>query len=94
MLILKDWIFFCLFYAIEAYKWTLIVYIIAGWLVQNRYAGWYVFLSELCEPALAFTRRITGNRLRIEHFDLSPIVLFFGLQLFQILLGFLFQPGG
>ena len=92
MLVLKDWIFWCLFYAIEVYSWTLIVYIIAGWLVQNRYAGWFVFLSELCEPSLGFVRRLTGNRLRIEHVDLSPLVLFFGLQLLQLLLRGLFQP--
>ena len=90
MLILKQYVYLMLTVAIDLYIWTLIIYIIAGLFLTNRYAGWYVFLRELCDPPLKFVRRITRNRLVISNFDLSPILLFIALQLLQSLLGILF----
>ena len=90
MLVLKDFVFFMLYYALECYSWIVLVYCIAGFFVSNRYSGWFVFLQELSEPSLRFIRRITHNRLTVERFDLSPLVLFFGLRLLQILLAKLF----
>ncbi len=61
--------------ALSLYLWIVLIYIIAGWFVQNRHVSWYVFLAELSEPTLSRIRRLTRNRLVIESFDLSPLVL-------------------
>jgi len=84
MLILKEFIFEMLMMSLEVYRWILIVYVIAGYFVTNRYASWYVFLQELSEPSINFVRRITMNRLTIDRMDFSPVVVFFGIILVQL----------
>ena len=69
--------------ALMVYVWIVIVYCIAGFLVQNRHAGWYVFLQELVDPVLARIRRWTKNKLVIENFDLSAIVLLVGIHIIR-----------
>ena len=91
MLILKQYVGLMLLYAIQAYIWLVIVYCIAGFFIRNPYAAWYVFLQELASPPIRFVRRITMNRLVIDRFDLSPIVLLFGLQLLAMVVGHLFR---
>lgn len=81
MLEFKNFIGHMVITALTAYSWIMIVYLIATWFVQNRYAGWFVFLSRLVEPPLAWVRRVTKNRLTIGMLDLSPLILFFGIHL-------------
>ena len=90
MLVLKEFVQNMLLYTIYAYQWVMIIYLLAGWFINNRYAGWYVFMGELVEPPLRFARRITRNRLVIENIDLSPLLVFFGLYLLSILVNALF----
>ena len=92
MLVLKDFVYQMLDIAIWGYTWIVLIYCVAGFFVSNRNAGWFVFLYELAEPSLRFVRRLTGNRLVVERFDLSPLVLFFALKLLQYLLAYLFGP--
>jgi YggT family protein len=69
---------------ISLYKLMLVIYIILGWLeafnVVNRYNqliyGTHNFLFRIIEPVLTPIRRIMPN---FGGFDLSAIVLFFGL---------------
>lgn len=91
MTILITYIYLMLYYAIQTYIWVIIIYCIAGFFVRNRYAGWYRFLQELVGPPLSFIRRATGNRLVIERFDLSPIVLILALKLLGVILANLFH---
>lgn len=84
MLILKDFIYEMLIISIEVYRWILLVYVVAGYFVTNRYASWYVFLQELSDPSINLVRRLTMNRLTIDRMDFSPVVVFFGLVLVQM----------
>lgn len=93
MVMLKDWVYYILYYSVYGYQLLLIAYIILGWIVPDRHASWYVFLSELAEPPLRFVRKITQGRLVVGMLDLSPILLFFGLYLIQALLVMIFRPG-
>lgn len=86
MLAFKDFIFEALIIAIEAYRWLLLIYIVVGYFITNRYASWYVFIQELCEPPINMVRRLSRNRLVIDRMDFSPIIVFFGLMLVQALL--------
>ena len=90
MLVLKKYIFMMLMVSLNIYNWIVIIYCIAGFFVRNRYAGWYVFLSDLVEPPLRLIRRLTQNRLVIDRLDLSPVILILGLQLLASLLRQLF----
>ncbi len=82
----KSYLYSMLAWAIQLYLWMILVYVLAGWFVQNRSVGWFSFLEELVEPALRKTRQLTGNRLVIEHFDLSPLVLCVVIWIIQALL--------
>ncbi|MDJ0836555.1 MAG: YggT family protein [Acidobacteriota bacterium] len=75
--------------ALLVYVWIVIVYCIAGFLVRDRHAGWYVFLQELVDPVLSRIRRWTRNKLVIENFDLSPIVLLVGIEVIRRILLYL-----
>lgn len=90
MIALLHWVGLMLYYAVSIYQVILFIYILLGWFVPDRRASYYVFLAELCEPALRLFRRITQNRLVIGQIDLSPILLFFALQLTQSLIYVLF----
>lgn len=88
--LVKYYLFEMLSWTLQLYSWVVIVYILAGWFVTNRGAGWYVFLEELVEPVLMFIRRVTRNRLIIERIDLSPLLLFVAIRLVEYLLQALF----
>ena len=91
MLILKEFIYLILHYALLLYQGILFVYLLAGWFINNRYAGWYVFMGELVEPPLAWVRKLTRNKLVIENIDLSPILLFLGLSVVERMLFYVFH---
>jgi len=91
MMVLKTYIYLVLNGAIRLYLLMLFVYILAGYFVTNRKAGWFAFLSELCEPPMAWIRKVTKGTLVIGMFDLSPLVLFFGLEILRWLLYYLFM---
>lgn len=79
-----------LLWAVQLYSWLVIVYIILCWVVNDRRAGWFVFLEELVEPVLAWIRKLTRNRLVIERFDLSPLLLFLIIRLVEVGLQWVF----
>ena len=89
MYMLKQWILLMLDAALGVYLLIVFVYCLAGWIIRNREAGWYVFIRELVEPVLSWIRRLTRYKLFIEHIDLSPIALFFIILLLRHLLSLL-----
>ena len=89
MIFLARYVIHMMIAALSLYNTIVFVYIIAGWFVGESRARWYVFLSELCDPALERVRRLTRGKLQIEQFDLSPIALFVIIYILIYLLGHL-----
>lgn len=83
---LKNYVWGMLHYTLVLYFYMMMVYFIAGWFISNRNASWYVFCSELIDPPLNKLRQLTGGKLVIERFDLTPILLIAAVQLAQYLL--------
>lgn len=90
MLALKNFLGQMLIAGVELYIILLIVYCIATFFISNYYAGWYVFLREICEKPLHFCRKITRGKLVIANFDLSPLLLIFALEVVKVLIAKLF----
>lgn len=90
MLVLKEFLFQMIMACLRGYELILFAYCIIGFFITNRYAPWFVFLQEMVEPPLRWIRQITKNRLVIESIDLSPLLLFFGIELLRYLLYALF----
>ena len=86
-MILNMYIFLLIHYAFNIYFYALLVYCIAGFLIQNRHAPWYIFLHEMIDPSLTLIRRLTRNKLVIERIDLSPLVLMLLLQVIEKVIG-------
>lgn len=70
-----------LYQAIEVYKWVLIARILLTWLPSiNWHSQPFRFLREVTDPVMEPFRRLVPP---IGMLDISPIVLFFALQLLQ-----------
>lgn len=91
MMVLKTYFYLLLQSTIRIYIFMLLIYIVAGYFISNRQAKWYIFLAELCEPPMQWLRRITRGKLTIGMFDLTPIILFFGLEILRRILYYLFM---
>ena len=89
MAALKFYILTLILAALSIYTWVIMIYCVASFFVRNRYAAWFVFLSELVQPPLQRIRRWTGNRLVIEGFDLSPVLLIVFIIVLKRILGHL-----
>jgi YggT family protein len=67
-------------WALDAYWWSVVIYVVIGWLEQfniiNRYNnfvyGLHTFLFRVVEPALHPIRRLLPNMTGV---DLSPMAL-------------------
>lgn len=81
MLELKNFIGHMVVATLTGYSWLMMIYLISTWFVQNRYAGWFVFMHRLVDPPLSWLRRVTNNRLTVGMLDLTPLILFFAIQL-------------
>ena len=76
---------------ISLYKFILIIYIIATWLINfniintsNRFIySLMMALYKLCEPSLTIVRKYIPN---FGNIDISPIIVFLLLEFFQRLL--------
>ncbi len=79
-------------WALDAYWWAIVIYIIIGWLEQfnviNRYNnfvyGLHTFLFRGVEPALHPIRRILPN---LGGVDLSPMALILAIWCVSEILG-------
>lgn len=86
MAFLAKYILMMIHTALSMYMFLMFIYILASWFVQRRDAGWFVFMEELCEPTLRWIRRITKDRMRIEQFDLSPLLLWVFIYIAQYII--------
>ena len=83
---------------IDLYKFILIIYIIATWLINfnvintsNQFVySAMAFLYRLCEPSLRLVKKYIPN---FGNIDISPIIVFILLTFFQKILFYYFGPG-
>ena len=68
--------------ALHIYLYSVIIYIILGWIPELRRSKFYAFLGVITEPFLRIFRGI----LVFNGLDLTPMV---GIIIFQALLDFL-----
>jgi YggT family protein len=71
-------------YALRAYYYTLIIYVLMSWIPELRGTKFHQVVSRIAEPYM----RIFRGLLVIGMFDLTPII---GFILFQIGLGYFDQ---
>ena len=86
MIVLKQFIVLSLVWGINLYMFLGIFWAIASFFVVNRYASWFVFLTDLVEPPLRLIRKWTKNKLVFGPLDFSLAVLFMALYGLKILL--------
>lgn len=91
MILLKTYIYLVLESTIRLYTLVLFAYIIFGYFQPSRNAKWYIFLTELAEPPLIWARRITKGKMTIGILDLSPLLVFIGLEILSRILYYLFK---
>jgi len=65
------------------YQYGLYIYLLSSFFPLDRSARWYRFLYQLYAPPLDLIRKLTGGRLVIGMFDLSPIVLLILIPFFS-----------
>ena len=66
----------------EFYFWTLIISVVLSWVAPGSYSPAAVLVNQIIEPLLAPCRRLLPA---MGGLDLSPIVVFLGIKVFQIL---------
>jgi len=81
MITLKVFLFKVLAVGVDIYFYIVLAYCVATFFVRNRYAPWFVFLSDLVEPPLVWIRKVTKGQLSVGNFDLAPIVLIILIQI-------------
>ena len=82
---------------IDLYKFILIIYIIATWLINfnvintsNQFVySAMALLYRLCEPSLRLVKNYIPN---FGNIDISPIIVFILLTFFQKILFYYFGP--
>ena len=83
---------------IDLYKFILIIYIIATWLINfnvintsNQFVfSTMNFLYKLCDPSLRLVKKYIPN---FGNIDISPIIVFILLTFFQKILFYYFGSG-
>ncbi len=84
-------------YALEAYKWIVIIAAVISWVNPDPYNPIVRFLYSVTEPALRPIRRIVGFRL--GPIDISPlivilVIIFTQLFLVKSLIKYGYKLGG
>lgn len=92
VIVFNAYLYTLLTYLFNIYSLMILVYCVAGFLLGNTYARWYVFLSELVEPPLRWIRTVSRGRTVFGNIDISPMILIVLLQVAINLLGYLL-PG-
>jgi YggT family protein len=63
---------------VNVYMFVIFVYVLASWIPETRYQGWYRALGSVCEPYLSLFRKLVPP---MGGFDLSPMIGFFVLMI-------------
>lgn len=66
----------------EFYFWTLMISVVLSWVAPGSYSPAAVLVNQIIEPLLVPCRRLLPA---MGGLDLSPIVVFLGIKVFQIL---------
>lgn len=72
----------------QFYFWLLILSVVLSWVAQGSHSPGTILVYQLTEPLLAPCRRLLPN---MGGLDLSPLIAFLGIKVFQILLLFAYQ---
>lgn len=68
---------------LKLYFWGLLIMVISSWLAPQSYNPALLLLRQIMEPVMAPIRKILPD---MGGFDISPIVLFLSINVFEILL--------
>jgi uncharacterized protein YggT (Ycf19 family) len=81
------------YYLINGYQLGLAIYVMAGWFATPVACKLRLKLARFYEPLLIPIRRaIPSPRVGLVGIDLSPLILFFALQILEGLIISLFHP--
>lgn len=69
---------------LDIYFWGLIIVVVASWVAPNSYNPALILVNQIIEPAMRPVRRLIPD---LGGLDLSPIFLFLGIQIAEILVG-------
>lgn len=78
-------VFSLLMLAAQFYFWLLILSVVLSWVAPGSYSPGVVLVYQLTEPMLAPLRRLLPA---MGGLDLSPILAFLGIKVFEILVGY------
>lgn len=67
---------------LDIYFWGLIIIVVASWIAPNSYNPALILVSQIVEPVMRPVRRLIPN---LGGLDLSPIFLFLGIQIAEVL---------
>ena len=76
---------------LKFYFWGLLVSVIASWIAAGSYNPALVLLHQVLEPVMRPVRRMLPDMGGI---DISPIIVFLGIQVLEILLHYAAQQSG
>lgn len=69
---------------LNIYFWGLIIVVVASWVAPNSYNPALILVNQIIEPAMRPIRRFMPD---LGGLDLSPIIMFLGIQVAEILVG-------
>lgn len=67
---------------LNIYFWGLIIVVVASWVAPNSYNPALILINQIIEPVMRPIRRFMPD---LGGIDLSPIVLFLGIQVLEVL---------
>lgn len=76
---------------LKFYFWGLLISVIASWIAAGSYNPALVLLHQVLEPVMRPVRRMLPD---MGGFDISPIIVFLGIQVLEILLHYAAQQSG
>lgn len=88
LLLIFSTIFGLLLLAAKFYFWLLILSVVLSWVAPGSYSPGVVLVYQLTEPLLAPCRKLLPA---MGGLDLSPIVAFLGIKIFEILVSYAAQ---
>lgn len=68
---------------LNIYFWGLIIVVIASWVAPNSYNPALILINQIIEPVMRPIRKLMPD---LGGIDLSPIVLFLGIQILEVVI--------
>ncbi len=67
---------------LKVYFWGLLITVIASWIAPNSYNPALILINQILEPAMKPIRKMMPD---MGGLDISPIIMFLGIQVLEIL---------